>query len=105
MRARIAGHARAPRTTHLVSYPHSHPPSTLCASLCTASLYGDIVAETDALGGFLSLKEAVATFKEQGKSNLTALVPRLQGVDPDDAFSRVPYENGASQSGLCRGPV
>ena len=25
---------------------------------------------------------------------LTALVPKLEGVDPDDAFSSVPYEKG-----------
>ena len=30
-----------------------------------------------------------------GASNpLTALVPNLKGVDPDDAFSSVPYEKG-----------
>ena len=30
-----------------------------------------------------------------GSSNpLTALVPDLKGIDPDDAFSSVPYEKG-----------
>lgn len=28
------------------------------------------------------------------QNNFTALVPNLKGVDPDDAFSIVPYEKG-----------
>ena len=28
------------------------------------------------------------------KLELTALCPKLDGVDPDDAFSAVPYEKG-----------
>ena len=27
---------------------------------------------------------------------LTALVPNLDGVDPDDSFSSVPYEKGSN---------
>ena len=27
---------------------------------------------------------------------LTNLVPKLNGIDPDDAFSRVPYEKGST---------
>jgi leukotriene-A4 hydrolase len=27
---------------------------------------------------------------------LTALVPKLDGIDPDDAFSSVPYEKGSA---------
>ena len=38
------------------------------------------------------LEDAILTF---GKDNpLTALVPPLEGIDPDDAFSAVPYEKG-----------
>jgi len=38
------------------------------------------------------LKEVIATL---GPSNqLTQLVPDLRGIDPDDAFSSVPYEKG-----------
>jgi hypothetical protein len=31
---------------------------------------------------------------EQKKGKLTALVPDLKGIDPDDSFSSVPYEKG-----------
>ena len=38
------------------------------------------------------LDEAIATFGAD--SPLTALVPQLDEIDPDDAFSAVPYEKG-----------
>jgi len=41
------------------------------------------------------LKEDVAHFQDTGNPNFTALVPDLTGVDPDDAFSSVPYEKGS----------
>mmetsp|Transcript_7395 Transcript_7395/g.10280 ORF Transcript_7395/g.10280 Transcript_7395/m.10280 type:complete len:661 (+) Transcript_7395:1869-3851(+) len=41
------------------------------------------------------LAEDVVLFQERNKQQLTALVPLLQGVDPDDAFSSVPYEKGS----------
>ncbi|CAL8242299.1 unnamed protein product [Merluccius merluccius] len=45
-----------------------------------------------AMGGWKDLQESVNTF---GASNpLTNLVPSLTDVDPDDAFSSVPYEKG-----------
>uniref|UniRef100_A0A4W6DD91 Leukotriene A-4 hydrolase n=1 Tax=Lates calcarifer TaxID=8187 RepID=A0A4W6DD91_LATCA len=45
-----------------------------------------------AMGGWKDLQESVYTF---GANNpLTNLVPSLQDVDPDDAFSSVPYEKG-----------
>ena len=45
------------------------------------------------LGGRQSLAEEV---KRRGPDcPLTAMVPDLQGVDPDDAFSCVPYEKGS----------
>ena len=34
--------------------------------------------------------------EKEGKSTFTALVPRLQGVHPDEAFSVIPYEKGSS---------
>jgi len=41
------------------------------------------------------LEEAV--MKNLGETNpLTALVPKLAGIDPDDAFSVVPYEKGST---------
>uniref|UniRef100_A0A8P4K842 Peptidase M1 leukotriene A4 hydrolase/aminopeptidase C-terminal domain-containing protein n=1 Tax=Dicentrarchus labrax TaxID=13489 RepID=A0A8P4K842_DICLA len=45
-----------------------------------------------AMGGWKDLQDSVNTF---GANNpLTNLVPSLQDVDPDDAFSSVPYEKG-----------
>ncbi|XP_026218140.1 leukotriene A-4 hydrolase [Anabas testudineus] len=45
-----------------------------------------------AIGGWKDLQDSVNTF---GANNpLTNLVPSLQDVDPDDAFSSVPYEKG-----------
>lgn len=45
-----------------------------------------------ALGGWKDLLEAVKTF---GPTNpLTSLIPELRNIDPDDAFSSVPYEKG-----------
>ena len=38
------------------------------------------------------LEDSVLTFGKE--SPLTALVPPLDGIDPDDAFSAVPYEKG-----------
>lgn len=44
--------------------------------------------------GMKALQDSVDTF---GPTNpLTALVPEITGVDPDDAFSSVPYEKGAN---------
>merc|ERR1712018_1090898 len=46
------------------------------------------------LNGWKDLKEEIET---QGEDNpLTALVVNLDGVDPDDAFSVVPYEKGST---------
>ena len=42
--------------------------------------------------GRQALDEAVANFRD--RPQLTRLRTRLQGVDPDDAFSQVPYEKG-----------
>lgn len=44
--------------------------------------------------GWPHLEESVAAFKDH--MSLTALVPDITGVDPDDAFSSVPYEKGFS---------
>uniref|UniRef100_A0A3B4AT63 Leukotriene A-4 hydrolase n=1 Tax=Periophthalmus magnuspinnatus TaxID=409849 RepID=A0A3B4AT63_9GOBI len=45
-----------------------------------------------AMGGWKDLQDSVNTFGPN--SPLTNLVPSLQDVDPDDAFSSVPYEKG-----------
>ncbi|KAI0232089.1 Leukotriene A-4 hydrolase [Lamellibrachia satsuma] len=48
----------------------------------------------EALGGWTDLQEQVRVFGEDHP--FTELVPNLTGVDPDDAFSTVPYEKGSS---------
>jgi leukotriene-A4 hydrolase len=55
-------------------------------------LYGEKEKHLHAINGWKSLEESVKLF---GSDNpLTALVVDLNGVDPDDAFSSVPYEKG-----------
>jgi leukotriene-A4 hydrolase len=54
---------------------------------------GPEAEQFDAHRGYLSLQDTVASF---GKDHpFTALVPNLDGgIDPDEAFSRIPYEKG-----------
>jgi len=47
-----------------------------------------------AIGGWHALIDCITDFGPSNK--LTALVPQLNGIDPDDAFSAVPYEKGYS---------
>ena len=56
-------------------------------------LYGSATEQFHAASGYVCLQETVQSL---GHSNpFTALVPDLSGgVDPDDAFSKVPYEKG-----------
>jgi len=57
-------------------------------------LRGEPARQFQASSGFLGLAEAVKLFGED--HNYTRLVPDLSdGADPDDAFSRVPYEKGS----------
>ena len=49
------------------------------------------------LGGFELLYQnwgliTTVGVQETGDLRLTALIPPLEGIDPDDAFSSVPYE-------------
>lgn len=56
-------------------------------------LEGAAAAQFAAANGFLELQAAVAALGKE--HNFTALCPDLSGgVDPDDAFSKVPYEKG-----------
>ncbi len=53
--------------------------------------------ETAALHAALCRREldkAVARFVSEGRPELTRLRTHLEGVDPDDAFSEVPYDKG-----------
>lgn len=55
-------------------------------------MHGEPARHMSAAGGWKTLKETVNT---RGKEDpLTCLVPRLVGIDPDDAFSSIPYEKG-----------
>lgn len=57
-----------------------------------AKMFGEKMRHFEALHGIECLREEI---KNLGETNqLTNLVPNLIGVDPDDAFSIVPYEKG-----------
>ncbi|XP_071536015.1 leukotriene A-4 hydrolase isoform X2 [Panulirus ornatus] len=55
-------------------------------------MHGEATRNFSAIGGWKDLAECIRTRGE--KDPLTCLVPDLTGVDPDDAFSTVPYEKG-----------
>ena len=55
-------------------------------------IFGKAWADFEAIEGVTRLKDSIKAFKNQPL--LTALVPDLKGIDPDDSFSRVPYEKG-----------
>ncbi|HSP76966.1 MAG TPA: M1 family metallopeptidase [Myxococcaceae bacterium] len=56
------------------------------------ALYGPEVAALHAALGRRALEDALEHFREHPQ--LTALRTRLAGVDPDEAFSQIPYEKG-----------
>jgi leukotriene-A4 hydrolase len=56
------------------------------------ALHGKDVAAISAANGWKSLEEAIEHFKD--RPQLTCLHTHLDGVDPDDAYSVVPYEKG-----------
>ncbi|XP_077450189.1 leukotriene A-4 hydrolase isoform X2 [Stigmatopora argus] len=55
-------------------------------------LEGEPFRQFKASGGWKDLQDSVSTFGAENP--LTTLVPDLRDVDPDDAFSSVPYEKG-----------
>jgi len=55
-------------------------------------LRGEKARHFHAIIGYNSLQDSINQFGDD--SPLTALVPNLEGIDPDDAFSSVPYEKG-----------
>jgi len=56
----------------------------------TGRMYGNEFAEFNAILGWKALKDSVDQFGED-EDGFTTLVPKLDGKDPDDAFSSVPY--------------
>ncbi|XP_022105369.1 leukotriene A-4 hydrolase-like isoform X1 [Acanthaster planci] len=57
-------------------------------------MHGEKERHFEAIGGWKELQNAVDRFGVSSPN--THLVPRLKGVDPDDAFSTVPYEKGST---------
>ncbi|KAK7065806.1 Leukotriene A-4 hydrolase [Halocaridina rubra] len=55
-------------------------------------MYSEPVRSFSAIGGWKDLADCIHT--RGAKDLLTCLIPDLTGVDPDDAFSTVPYEKG-----------
>jgi leukotriene-A4 hydrolase len=56
----------------------------------TGRLHGNEFAEFSAILGWKALKDSVEQFGED-KDGFTQLVTKLEGKDPDDAFSSIPY--------------
>eukprot|EP01128_Nolandella_sp_AFSM9_P008971 TRINITY_DN5613_c0_g1_i1.p1 TRINITY_DN5613_c0_g1~~TRINITY_DN5613_c0_g1_i1.p1 ORF type:complete len:611 (+),score=199.03 TRINITY_DN5613_c0_g1_i1:354-2186(+) len=59
-----------------------------------SGIHGKDVAHLNMILGYTDLQEDVKLFEDQKKMPLTKLSVDLKGVDPDDAFSTVPYEKG-----------
>ena len=57
------------------------------------TLHGDDAAALGWAMGQKALEDSLERFKDQPE--LTVLRTHLQGIDPDDAFSSIPYEKGA----------
>ncbi|MFT3712552.1 MAG: M1 family metallopeptidase [Archangium sp.] len=58
------------------------------------ALAGREVSELHAALGRHDVEEAIARFQKAGQPELTKLRTKLDGIDPDEAFSVVPYEKG-----------
>ncbi|XP_077991660.1 leukotriene A-4 hydrolase-like [Glandiceps talaboti] len=57
-------------------------------------LHGEKTRHFEAIGGWHFLQDTIAAFGDTNPH--THLVPDLEGIDPDDAFSSVPYEKGSA---------
>ncbi|KAI8801906.1 peptidase family M1-domain-containing protein [Cladochytrium replicatum] len=57
-------------------------------------VHGEGERQFSAIVGVKALKESCKHYEEIGTPEYTALVPKLDGIDPDDAYSSVPYEKG-----------
>ncbi|GIY29295.1 leukotriene A-4 hydrolase [Caerostris darwini] len=55
-------------------------------------MHGEPSRHFECVGGWTELESEVKRLGE--KHNFTKLVPDLKGVDPDEAFSSIPYEKG-----------
>jgi aminopeptidase N len=59
------------------------------------ALWGRDMAELDWALGRQQLDEAMQRLTDEGRPELTCLRTHLAGIDPDDAYTVVPYEKGA----------
>ncbi|CAL1542751.1 unnamed protein product [Lymnaea stagnalis] len=59
-------------------------------------MHGESLSQLHAHEGWNNLKDTVTDLTRRGHAPFTRLVPDLRGIDPDDAFSLVPYEKGFS---------
>jgi len=57
-------------------------------------LHGEKRRQFASIGGRTVLQDAIKSMGE--KDPMTSLVPDLTGIDPEDSFSRVPYEKGSA---------
>ncbi|XP_059141199.1 leukotriene A-4 hydrolase-like [Physella acuta] len=57
-------------------------------------MHGELFRQLHAQEGWHTLQKTVAKLTSAGDERFTKLVPDLSGVDPDDAFSSIPYEKG-----------
>lgn len=55
-------------------------------------MFGKPMADFEAIEGITRLRDSIKAFED--RPELTALVPDLTRIDPDDSFNRVPYEKG-----------
>jgi aminopeptidase N len=59
-------------------------------------LYGKDLVEMDWALGLADLRATIDFFTERGQAEYTKLFVDLEGKDPDDAFSTIPYEKGSN---------
>lgn len=57
-------------------------------------VYGEDLSDLQVAVGTRGLEKTIQRFEREGRPELTRLETSLVGVDPDDAFSDVPYEKG-----------
>lgn len=57
-------------------------------------VYGVELSDLQIAVGTSGLERTIARFEREGRPELSRLKTELAGVDPDDAFSDVPYEKG-----------
>lgn len=58
------------------------------------AVYGEELSDLQIAVGTRGLEKTIQRFEREGRQELTQLQTNLAGVDPDDAFSDVPYEKG-----------